>query len=47
MRKLVSIESWSPPSHWDGQPLFGDLNDWLRFRLDGTKVFGGGVVMLD
>lgn len=30
-----------------GQPLFGDLDDWLRLQLDGTKVFSGGVVMLD
>jgi dihydrofolate reductase len=30
-----------------GQPLFGDTNEQLRFQLVGTKVFGGGVVMLD
>jgi dihydrofolate reductase len=31
----------------DGQPLFGDIQDLLRLRLAGTKVFDGGVVMLD
>jgi dihydrofolate reductase len=30
-----------------GVPLFADLDDFLRLRLLGTKVFGGGVVMLD
>jgi dihydrofolate reductase len=30
-----------------GQPLFGDMNEQLRLRLVGTKVFGGGVVLLD
>jgi len=30
-----------------GVPLFDDLDELLRLRLVGTKVFGGGVVMLD
>jgi dihydrofolate reductase len=30
-----------------GVPLFGDLDGQLRLRLVGTRVFGGGVVMLD
>jgi dihydrofolate reductase len=30
-----------------GQPLFSDMNEPLRLQLVGTKVFGGGVVMLD
>jgi dihydrofolate reductase len=30
-----------------GQPLFGDMEERLRLRLVGTKVFGGGVVLLD
>jgi len=30
-----------------GQPLFSDMNEQLRLRLVGTKVFGGGVVMLN
>jgi hypothetical protein len=30
-----------------GVPLFADLEGLLRFHLIETKVFGGGVVMLD
>jgi dihydrofolate reductase len=30
-----------------GQPLFSDMNEPLRLQLVATKVFGGGVVMLD
>jgi dihydrofolate reductase len=30
-----------------GVPLFGDVDEPLRLRLAETKVFGGGVVMLD
>jgi dihydrofolate reductase len=30
-----------------GLPLFSDMNEPLRLQLVGTKVFGGGVVMLD
>lgn len=30
-----------------GLPLFGDVNEPFRLQLVGTKVFGGGVVMLD
>jgi dihydrofolate reductase len=30
-----------------GQPLFSDMNEQLRLRLVGTKIFGGGVVLLD
>lgn len=30
-----------------GQPLFGDVEEPLRLRLVDTRVFGGGVVMLD
>jgi dihydrofolate reductase len=31
----------------DGQPLFGDIEEPLRLQLAGTRVFDGGVVMLD
>lgn len=30
-----------------GQPLFSDMEEALRLQLVGTKVFGGGVVLLD
>jgi dihydrofolate reductase len=30
-----------------GTRLFGDMGDLLRLRLVGSRVFGGGVVLLD
>jgi dihydrofolate reductase len=30
-----------------GVPLFSDMGEHLRLQLVGSKVFGGGVVMLD
>jgi dihydrofolate reductase len=37
----------SPVVLGGGQPLFGGPNEPLRFQLVGTKVFDGGVVLLD